>query len=163
MILKSALRAIDGFPVGVRRGEDLAAWAQIAMRYRIAWSPASCAIYHLSADNRASHIHPAHSDVPGAAEMERFLEAGNQPVSSPNSIKEYLAFMRLSLGKHHCLTGQKHLAIELLAKTRSTVLWARKRRQLMYMVFVPSALLRTGIHSKALVRTTLNSFASRHE
>jgi hypothetical protein len=161
MIPKHILRAMGGFPVGVKRGGDLATWARIALRYRIAWSPVPGAIYHLSADNRACDLHPAHCDVPGAAEIERFLDAGNPTLSSPSGIKEYLACMRLTLAKHFCLAGQKGLALDLLAKTASTVSHARRRRMLALMLWLPPAFLKAAVNSKASVRTALKSFSGR--
>ena len=121
MIPRQVLQEVGGFPVGVRRGGDLATWARIAVRYPIAWSPLPGAIYHLTADNRACDVHPAHCDVPGAAEIEQFLAGGPQPVASTSSIREYLACMRLAIAKHHFLTGQRSVARDLLAKTAGTL------------------------------------------
>ena len=161
MITKQALQAVGGFPVGVKRGGDLATWARIALRHRIAWSPVPGAIYHLSADNRACDIHPAHHDVPGAAEIERFLESGNPTVSSANSIKEYLAFMRLAIARHYCLAGQRGPALNLLAKTDGTVLHAGRRRMLALMLCLSPALLKAAVNSKASARAALNSLLGR--
>ena len=154
MIPKSVFQVAGAFPVGVRRAGDLTTWAQIALRYRIAWSPVTGAIYHLSADNRACVTHAAPPDFPGASSIEKFLAADCQPIAPRDSIVETLVFLRLELVKHFCLNGQRSLALDLLAKTRDTVLFARTRRKLSCLVWVPSAFLRATLKLKAVARTT---------
>jgi hypothetical protein len=161
MIPRQVLQEVGGFPVGVRRGGDLATWARIAVRYPIAWSPLPSAIYHLSADNRASDIHPAHADVPDAAELERVLAASGPAVSPTASIREYLVFMRLAIARHYSLAGQRALALDLLAKTSGTVTYARQRRTLALLLWLPPAVLNAALKSKAFLRTTLNAFPAR--
>jgi hypothetical protein len=163
MIPKRALQEISGFPVGVKRGGDLATWARIALQFRIAWSPIAGAIYHLSADNRACDIHPAHHDVPGAGEIERCLEAGSPTACPRESISEYLAFMRLTIARHCCLIGQRGLARELLTKTRGTVAHASVRRSLVLLSSLPPSLLTFLVDSKASCRRALNSLSSRRK
>ena len=38
MVRKNAIKAIGGFPVGIKSGEDLLTWARLAVRYKIAFS-----------------------------------------------------------------------------------------------------------------------------
>lgn len=45
LVRKTAIQAVGGFPVGVRSGEDLLTWARLAVRYRIAYSRRSLAIF----------------------------------------------------------------------------------------------------------------------
>jgi hypothetical protein len=161
MIPRQTLQAMGSFPIGVKRGGDLATWARIALSYRVAWSPVAGAVYHLSADNRACDIHPAHHDVPGAAEIERILEAGSPTVSPPSSVREYLACMRLAIARHHCLAGQRGPALDLVAKTGGTVIYAGRRRMLAFLLWLPPAVLRAGIHSKASVRSALGFLSHR--
>lgn len=45
MVKKSAIRAIGGFPVGIKSGEDLLTWARLACQYRIAYSITPLAVF----------------------------------------------------------------------------------------------------------------------
>lgn len=47
MVCKAALKSIGGFPVGIRSGEDLLTWARLAIKYKIAYTTHSLAIYNL--------------------------------------------------------------------------------------------------------------------
>ena len=47
MVKKDAILSIGGFPVGVKSGEDLLTWARLALKYSIAYSKISLAIYQL--------------------------------------------------------------------------------------------------------------------
>jgi glycosyltransferase involved in cell wall biosynthesis len=157
MIPKSVLQEVGGFPVGIRRGGDLATWAQIALRYHIAWSPVSGAIYHLSADNRACQTQAVPDDLPGASKIEEFLRAGHRPVSPHSTITDYLVFMRLAFAQCHCLAGRKRLAFDLFRKTRGTVVFARKRQLLFCLLCLPSALLRPALKLRAMLRASPKS------
>ncbi len=46
-VRKSALQAIGGFPVDIAIGEDLLTWAKLALRYEIAYTTTSCAVFRL--------------------------------------------------------------------------------------------------------------------
>lgn len=47
MVKKEAIRAIGGFPIGVKSGEDLLTWARLAVNCKIAYSKSVLAIYKL--------------------------------------------------------------------------------------------------------------------
>ena len=65
---KTALSKINGFPVGVKSGEDLLTWAKIAVINKIAYSSVCCSIYSLSTSDtyeaEPSRI-PDNNDVVG--------------------------------------------------------------------------------------------------
>ena len=50
---RAALRSVGGFPVGVGSGEDLLTWARLAVRYRIAFSRRTTAVYCLGGGDTA--------------------------------------------------------------------------------------------------------------
>lgn len=45
MVKKEAIRAIGGFPLGIKSGEDLLTWARLAAKYKTAYSKRPLAIY----------------------------------------------------------------------------------------------------------------------
>lgn len=47
MVRKGIFDSIDGFPTGIKSGEDLLTWARLACRYKIAYAKDVCAIYNL--------------------------------------------------------------------------------------------------------------------
>lgn len=48
MVKKEAIRSINGFPVGIKSGEDLLTWARLAIKECIAYSRNNLAIYRMS-------------------------------------------------------------------------------------------------------------------
>lgn len=51
MARTDALRAIGGFPEGIKSGEDLLTWARLAAKYEIAYCSKVSAIYHRGSSN----------------------------------------------------------------------------------------------------------------
>jgi len=45
-VSRKAILSVDGFPVGIRDGEDLLTWARLAIKYNIAYSTGSHAIFY---------------------------------------------------------------------------------------------------------------------
>lgn len=46
MVKKQAIESINGFPVGIKSGEDLLTWARLAVKYKIAYTKSPKAIYN---------------------------------------------------------------------------------------------------------------------
>jgi glycosyltransferase involved in cell wall biosynthesis len=142
MIPKAVLVEVGGFPVGVRTGGDLNTWVRIALRYRVAWSKTVGAVYHLSADNRVSGSE-CKTDVAFAAVVEEFLASGQQPITGRTNVEEFVTRIRLVLAKNHLLHGKKSCARDLYRRTRGTVLFKKRRRNVGALLLLPSWLLRT--------------------
>lgn len=67
IVKKNAIQAINGFPVGVKAGEDLLTWARLAARYKIAYNRHPLAIFNAdgySTKDRPKRI-PAENDIVG--------------------------------------------------------------------------------------------------
>ena len=47
MVRKSAFQNIEGFPVGIKSGEDLLTWARLACRYKIAYCKTPLAVFNV--------------------------------------------------------------------------------------------------------------------
>lgn len=52
-VRKEALLAVGGFPVGVRRGEDVVTWLKLALRYPVAHAAKATVIFNQDAINRS--------------------------------------------------------------------------------------------------------------
>ena len=59
---KAALESIGGFPVGIRSGEDLLTWARLAIKYKIAYTTHSLAIYNLGEGYDKKNMPPRRQD-----------------------------------------------------------------------------------------------------
>lgn len=76
MVKKSAIQSIGGFPVGIKSGEDLLTWARLAVKYKIAYSRKSNAIYFKLKGN--------------AIELSKFIRKPEEPDIVGDSLKEIL-------------------------------------------------------------------------
>jgi hypothetical protein len=79
------------FPVGVQPGEDADMWCRIALKYPIAFSHRTGAVYHLEAENRACR-RPRHETPlsPIVVNLEAALANGALPAGIPRQdIVEY--------------------------------------------------------------------------
>ena len=155
MIPKSILAEVGNFPDGIRRGEDLQTWTRIALRYRVAWSSAEGAIYHLSADNRACKPDSVNADFPGAAEIEAAVALGQDSVFSCRMAAEYLVYWRLQIALNCYLNGRRPAALNLLRKTRHTSLFRRKRLFLRIVFNIPPVMLRMAQSLRITLRQRL--------
>lgn len=63
MVRKAALESIGGFPVGIRSGEDLLTWARLAVKYKIAYTRHSLAIYNLGEGYDKKNLPPRRQDA----------------------------------------------------------------------------------------------------
>lgn len=62
MVRKAALDSVGGFPVGVCSGEDLLTWARLIVKYKVAFSMKSCAIYNLGEGYDKKNLPPRRQD-----------------------------------------------------------------------------------------------------
>jgi len=63
MCKTDAIRSINGFPEGIRSGEDLLTWAKLAVKYRIAYSRKICATYNLGEGYDFANLPPRRQDI----------------------------------------------------------------------------------------------------
>ena len=119
-------------------------WARIALHYCVAWTPVECAIYHVSADNRASLLVPVdlEPDAAFTLPVEDFLRSGAKPVSSRRYIEEYYVAARFNYAIACCLEGERSWALAHIAKTRGILGFTKKRSFLQCIVWIPSWLVK---------------------
>jgi glycosyltransferase involved in cell wall biosynthesis len=150
MIPRHVFKEAGLFPVGVRRGGDVYTWVGIALRYPVAWSPATGAVYHLSADNRVCTSVPLTHDISAADVIEQFLQAGYEPVAARSQVIEYLASVRLDHALSCYLLGRKDWALRLLDKAAGTRMFRKKRLLLLCLVRLPVPVLKGCLAAKTL-------------
>lgn len=63
MVKKIAIQAIGGFPLGVKSGEDLLTWAQLAVGNKIAYCREVLAVYNLGEGYNYTHLPPRRQDI----------------------------------------------------------------------------------------------------
>lgn len=152
MAPKAVLKQFGGFPVGMRTGEDLNLWMQIALRYHVAWSPRDGAIYHLSADNRACTSVPLSFDITCGPVWDDFCQSGAEPVVPRASVEEYVAYRRIRHAIAVLFAGRRDWALSLFWMTRNTRLYRKDRRRLGMALLVPTPILRLGLRCKDVIR-----------
>lgn len=55
MVKKEAIKAIGGFPIGIKSGEDLLTWARLAVKYKICFSTKVCAQYNIPSKSQSNN------------------------------------------------------------------------------------------------------------
>lgn len=73
---KASLRAVGGFPVGMRRGEDIVTWCKLALYGAVAHAEVPTVVYQQEAINRTDRLKEA--DPPGSLRYLAELLDGNQ-------------------------------------------------------------------------------------
>lgn len=159
MVPKRALKEVGGFSRGIRRGGDERTWAQIALLYRVAWSPAVGAVYHLAADNRACRLVPVNLDPQAApvVPIEEFLQSGADTVSPRRNVEEFCYARRLNLATACYLAGRRRWALYNLGKARNTSRFRKKRLILQTLIWFPPGIVRSFLTARERVRHVLPS------
>lgn len=101
MARKEAIQAIEGFPIGVKSGEDLLTWARLAVYNEIAYSKKKLAVYRLGYSNPRP---PEPTDYVGE-QLEKLYEL----YPTIYAIKKYIAFwykMRMCRCLAHQMYGK---------------------------------------------------------
>ena len=100
-VRKASFLEIGGFPVGVRRGEDLIAWIKMARSYGMAHSAKVTAIYNRDALNRSSDLRE--SEVPGSLLYLRDIING----TTLNDVEVHSAMLFLHRVAFYTAAGMK--------------------------------------------------------
>lgn len=86
MVRKSAFQNIEGFPVGIKSGEDLLTWARLACRYKIAYCKTPLAVFNVEGydtKEKPKRI-PAEVDIVGQ-ELKKLYKTYDDP-----GLKQYV-------------------------------------------------------------------------
>lgn len=128
MVRSNDIRAIGGFPEGIRQGEDLLTWARLAVRCKIAYCTESLAVFHNNSHHsteRPKRIPPC-EDVVG---QELLLLQQQHP--SNESLRSYIGhwhkmrasiFLRLPHQRENCIK-EIRLAWNYVSKGKLILYW----------------------------------------
>ena len=115
MVRRDALKAIGGFPEGIKSGEDLLTWARLACRHGIAYSTRPTALYNRGYSNPRP---PEKTD-----EVGRQLNLLHQQCPHTKGLKRYIARwhnMRMSRCLAHRMYAPALRALALSLRYRPT-------------------------------------------
>lgn len=103
MTRKGAFESVDGFPVGIKSGEDLITWARLACRYKIAYSRKVEAVFVFdqAVFNEDQRRRDVSLDDEVGTELKKLLHESPQPY-----LRQYIALWykmrtRICLDKRH--------------------------------------------------------------
>jgi glycosyltransferase involved in cell wall biosynthesis len=139
VINKSVFRERGGFPIGVKRGEDLVLWIRLGVRYHIAYSPSRQVLYHTEAENRVCNIFPSFDKSAVADEIAEMLENNQIPNDLLDDLQEFYYLLNIKKAKEILSLGDIKTAKLLLKKAKMTetyraqyLLWYFWSRKLPY-------------------------------
>ena len=121
VIPKSVFIDLGGFPVGIKRGEDLDMWIRIALNYDIVYLNKTCATYYHDADNRACKrkVEQKYSIV---SYVEDILAQGKNLGTTSIYFEEYMIKIIISKARYLIEENNRKEARKLLYKYRYTKL-----------------------------------------
>jgi len=125
-IPKKTFATVGNFPVGVHRGEDLDMWLRAALKYPVAFSSQSQAVYFQDTNHRSGTLHPVKAALQMVQTAEHALAEGHAPLHLQNDVKEYIAKYQIQTASECVLTGNTVVARKLLMtcyQTRQFRLW----------------------------------------
>lgn len=132
VVHRSVMEALKGFPVGMVGGEDDYTFAQIATKYKIAFTPKVLVVY----DNRNSTYHQRMGKPDSCHESWLDLyEPGNYYKN------EFVALKALTAGIRYAYGSPQRKSLEIEKKTKYTTMYKRKWRQLYVLNRLPYFLI----------------------
>lgn len=138
-IPKKVLEEVGGFPAGVRIGEDLITWFNIALKYPIAFSREIGAVYHMEAENRTQdQARDGTWRLNLIRRMEEAIRSGEVPVEKVNEVQEYLAAYQIAMAWHYIRSGMPGEARAILSGCRTEML-KRDRRVMYFRTLIPGS------------------------
>lgn len=124
VVSKKSLRAVGGFPAGVRIGEDVWVWLSLALQIPVAWSPRVAVVHHLDSVNRSSgYLYIG--DIPFTPDLGTLVREGMDS-SMLQDLREVLVRWRFSFIKSNWLAGEKKVVRHILQETRHTDLFHKQ-------------------------------------
>jgi glycosyltransferase involved in cell wall biosynthesis len=140
-IPKSVFENIGGFPIGIKRAEDLSVFFKIAMEYPIAYKHTLSSLYYFEiADSTTNR-----KEIPDLY-LEKLLEEHFQDRSTPNNLRqeifEYYSSRLIRISTSLIMQGEGGRSRKLLAKCRKTRRFRIKRLRWWFLSFFPGKLTR---------------------
>jgi glycosyltransferase involved in cell wall biosynthesis len=123
------IRKVGGFPRDVPLGGDLDMWTRVALRYDIAYSSSSRAIYYQNATGRACNVCTnADLSTPVLGKLHSALKNSGFPESRALDIGEYIARISIGIAMINILGGKRKAGRAILSGIRTRhYRWAKIR------------------------------------
>lgn len=139
---RAALRAVGGFPAGVRSGEDLLTWARLAMRGPVAVGHEVTAVFHLQ-DRQAGggSLRRLPSDLERVGVELRRLLVDADPAAS-RGVRRYLRQFHLGAASQWVRVPDRAQAFRELSRAARLGAWRPKLFALALMAALPASLVR---------------------
>ncbi len=139
IMTKAVFQDLNGFPLGVRRGEDKILWIRLGLKYPIAYSPSRQVIYHREALNRACNIYE--QEFADISLINDLLINQEVPLGLANDLKDYDAFIKIIKVRDLLKEGHKKIARGLLISIKKNRKYGKQRLWWYFLSFIPNSLL----------------------
>jgi hypothetical protein len=116
---KRVLAEVGGFAVGKRMGEDLDLWGRIALRYAVALSSYTGAVYCQNAENRACSTFGRQDEHPFISTIQNLQRTGGIPAQYVKDVDLYVTRLTIENIRQHVLAGNITRARELSRDLRN--------------------------------------------
>ena len=137
VIPKSVFICLGGFPVMIKRGEDLDMWIRIALNYDIIYLNRICATYYQNADNRACNK-KVEVKYTIASFAENLLTKGRELGNTSRYFEEYMIKIIISKARYLIEENNRKEARKLLYKYRYTKLNKKALIKTIILSYIPS-------------------------
>ena len=151
-VRKAVLVSIGGFPVGLACGEDGDTWLRLALRYPIAWSAKSKAIYHRDVLGQIDHRKYIWDGVPPYFEsLRRFIdEKGGQQFVSREIVDRIMRKHRTAF-EMNLATGNRRALSRIAKDFRSVRGYYLRGLVYQLLSFTPSCACRVLYRTKRFI------------
>ena len=118
-VRRSAMLAIGGFPVGIKRGPDVITWINMALNGRVAHVNVTTAVYNQEAVNRTNTLRE--QDPPGSLQyLASLISDPKVGVEKKTSLRKLFNNIAFYTAAGFCLEGDKSGARKILSLTWQT-------------------------------------------
>lgn len=159
VIGKKIFDYLGGFPIGIKRGEDLDMWIRIALNYDIAYFNKICATYFQNSDNRACKRKEKLEEYAVNYAEDTLIknrEMGNYSIY----FEEYMIHWIITKAKYMIGEDENKAVRQLLHKYRGTKLNKRYLIKIYIMSFIPQSLLNGMMSFKNKIRNYVKGIRS---
>jgi glycosyltransferase involved in cell wall biosynthesis len=148
VVPKKVLLKINGFPVGVKRGEDAITWIKIGIDFPIAFSSNRQVIYHRDAANRVCNMSPEDGVQEICKIMDEMLANQRVPVDLISDFIGYYSSIVIHKARQMIKAGQMETARVLLLRTAKSQKFYKESIFLELLSYVPVSMIRIILKSR---------------
>jgi glycosyltransferase involved in cell wall biosynthesis len=148
---KYVFNETGGFLIGEHFGEDVDMWGRIALKYPIAFSWKTGAIYHWESSGRACNVNVLIEDSPFIRTAKKAIDSGEFSEEIIRDLGEYIAMKQLDIVRRKVLYGDIKNAKKLLNNCKTSFFLLQKKKLFWYFwAMMPRSLTRLTFRAKWL-------------